>query len=91
MHQIQFRLGLRPRPHWGSPLAGWVGLAAPLQEPMHPALGPSGFDTAFFRDPTILAPINQKVKLPICAKGSSPELVPPLFRPTLRSCSLQRL
>ena len=31
MHQIQFRLGLRPRPHWGSlqrspdPLAGFKG------------------------------------------------------------------
>ena len=31
MHQIRFRLGLRPRPHWGSlqrspdPLAGFKG------------------------------------------------------------------
>ena len=53
MHKIQFRLRLRPIPHWGSPLAGRVGAGYPLSKNLPPlsALRP-GLDTAFS---TILA------------------------------------
>jgi len=50
MHQIQFRLGLRPRPRWGSlqrspdPLAGGEGAGCLLSKNPTPTLGPSGLD-----------------------------------------------
>jgi len=82
MHQIRF-----PDPTGES--SSWLGggWLPPLQEHT-PALGPSGLETAFFRDPTILAPKpkSQTSYVPKDATLSSPELVPPLFRPTLRPC-----
>ena len=50
MHQIQFRLGLSPRPHWGSlqrsprPPSWWGGGSLPLPKNPTPALGPAGLD-----------------------------------------------
>jgi len=62
MHQIQFRLGLCPRPHWGSPLGStWLG---------------GGIRIA----------ASSPAYVPKEAMLSSHELVPPLFRPTLRPC-----
>jgi len=61
MHQIQFQLGLRPRPHWESPLVGWVGAGCPVSKNPTPL---SGLDTAFFRDPK---PKSQTAY--ICAQG----------------------
>ena len=48
MHQIQFRLGLRPRPRWGSlqrtpdPLAGGEGAGCPLPKNSTPRSRPFG-------------------------------------------------
>ena len=56
MHQIQFRLRLRPRPRFGrlqrscQPRNWWGGGWLPsLQEPRHPALSPSGLSLQSFR------------------------------------------
>jgi len=64
MHQIQFRLGLCPRPRCGTysappnPLADGEGSDCPLPRtlPIPPALGPSGLNRASSPDPTALAP-----------------------------------
>ena len=90
MHQIQFRLGLRPTPQWGSPLAGWVGLVATAPRThTHPLSAQFGPRYSLFPRPTILAPKpkSQTAYVPKDATLSSPELVPPLFRPKLRPCS----
>jgi len=48
MHQIQFRLGLRPRPHWGSlqrsprPPSWWAGGSLPPPQEPHPCSRPFG-------------------------------------------------
>ena len=65
MHQIQFRLGC-PRPHSGSPLAGWVRAVAPSPR-THPfsALRAS---IQLFQRLHHLSPLNQKVKLPMCPR-----------------------
>jgi len=86
---IQFRLGLRPRPHWGSPLAGWVGASCPFSKNQSPlsALRASIMHHSFFPRPHHFSPLNQKVKLPMCPRTSRYPLLnwyPPLFRPTLR-------
>jgi len=42
MHKIQFRLGLRPRTHWGSPLgSSWLGTAAAPSTRTHTSCRPS--------------------------------------------------
>jgi len=57
-HTFNFGWGYAPdlRPHWWSPLAGWVGLhGCPLSKNTPPlfALRASIVNTAFFPDPTI--------------------------------------
>jgi len=63
LHQIQFRLGLRPRTCSGAysapagPLAGGEGLAAPPKKPTL-VLGPLGLDTRPFSGKTTSVPKN---------------------------------
>ena len=61
IHQIQFRLGLRPGPRWGSlqrspdPLAGGEGARCPLRKNPTPAVDPSGLALRPF-GPQLAAP-----------------------------------
>jgi len=64
--KFNFGWGCAPDPT-GEPLAGWVGAGCPFSKNTHPALGPSGLDTAFSQTHH-LSPQTKKSKC-LCAQG----------------------